>query len=385
MKLLRIIYYGAIPVLFIFAVYTGLVVLYMVLIAQLLLLAAVLVIDFITIGRLSFRQKLSSSSVVRGTPVTLMVELDTNTPVPLAMIKVHVEAVNINESIDLEFMPPVYGRKRFSFELSTPYRGFYQTGLTKIWLTDMFGLTTIPFDPRRRSFYKPAELTVYPRAAAPGNIDARLSDVKTFGDAYLRPASDGESIAGARRYMPGDPVKMINWKLSARYGEPWIRQFEIPARESVLIIIDNSERGLAREAALIYADTACECAASVALHTLSRGMETLTGAWDPVRGKTVSAPSSFVFEDIYSWLALLAFRPESSPELALDTLADASLRSVFIITREPEPELLAGAGRLDIRISVTMILVEDQGEPVGNFHTLRVAPGAAAAEALGEL
>ncbi|WP_297460325.1 DUF58 domain-containing protein [Thermococcus sp.] len=42
-----------------------------------------------------------------------------------------------------------------------------------------------------------------------------------------------------RPYLPGDPMKLINWKATARLGEPLVNELEGEVREAVLFILDS--------------------------------------------------------------------------------------------------------------------------------------------------
>lgn len=68
----------------------------------------------------------------------------------------------------------------------------------------------------------------------------RLADDLAFGtDASLFVGS-GLEYAGARPYEPGDPIRAIHWRLTARTGRAYIRQYEALKRIGVHIVVDTS-------------------------------------------------------------------------------------------------------------------------------------------------
>lgn len=146
--------------------------------------------------------------------------------------------------------------------VTTRYKGIYPIGLMNAKHRDLIGLfqAKIPIDyPERR-----VSLTVYPRAA-------EISDARLM--LHLRQgASPSHNIFEAglsgenRTYIMGDPLKMVNWKLTARMGELYVKQQE-----------DDSSAGINLYIAAIppAADSleleqmAADQAASIAMQALS--------------------------------------------------------------------------------------------------------------------
>jgi uncharacterized protein (DUF58 family) len=60
-------------------------------------------------------------------------------------------------------------------------------------------------------------------------------------------ASSGDDFAGVRPYSPGDPQKMIAWRLAARSDELSVKQFEAQGGGEMLLDFDSLPRHLAVE------------------------------------------------------------------------------------------------------------------------------------------
>jgi len=68
----------------------------------------------------------------------------------------------------------------------------------------------------------------------------RLADDIAFGtDASLFVGS-GLEYAQSRPYLPGDPVRQINWRLSARARKLFVKEYETLKRTTIFIVIDTS-------------------------------------------------------------------------------------------------------------------------------------------------
>lgn len=384
MKLTRILFWTCMAVMLLMGLYTGLMVYYIVLWAQALLVAAVLVIDGITVRRLRFRQTLDSDSLRKGEETTLRLELDNDTPIPSPLMRLKVDVVDAAADEVREFSIAPFQRRRFEIPIRAPYRGVYETGVSTLRITDAFGLLTVPFDLRRRAFTPPARLVVFPLAEAPAP-GAQVRDVKLFGERNLRQAQAGDSLAGVRKYADGDSARHIHWKASLRLGELQTRQYELPARDELLLLLDVGLHSLTGEAALIYADTICECAASLALAALARGRSarlTCVGS----DGSLLPGPSPFDFHRIHEWLATLKFYPDSPFDAAVDAMLSRAIaaRALVILTRAPSPALARALASASARLdAVTLVNVDQAPYTDGRFGVINVKPGQRACQALG--
>ena len=61
-----------------------------------------------------------------------------------------------------------------------------------------------------------------------------------FGMDLSRFIGSGLEYAQSRPYSPGDPIKMMDWKITARLGKPFVKEYDTPKRTNVFIIVDTS-------------------------------------------------------------------------------------------------------------------------------------------------
>ena len=383
MKLTRVVFYITMGACLLAGMYTGLRVYYFVFFSQLCAILAMLFVNLWTIYAFTYKQELVKKRCVKGDGALLHLEIKNERPVPLSLMEVHIDVVSVRHKTDLMFSLAPFSGKEFELPLALPYRGIYHVGMTGIKITDIFGLTTLRFDMRWLPYYRMAELTVFPKAAVGNVTNANLVDAKLFGNTYLKQAELGENVAGAALYQKGDPLKRIHWKKSAQQGQLYIKQYELPERERVLLLLDSSLFKLTGEEALIYCDTLCECAASLALHSLSRDRV--------VRLITSAAPNNqeeYVhishLERLQQHLASLAFRGNEDLTLAVAKACTlvGTARALFVLTRETSPALNEALERALLTFpSVTLVLCGG-ARSGGRIHTLYVEPGCDAALAL---
>lgn len=68
----------------------------------------------------------------------------------------------------------------------------------------------------------------------------RIADDLAFGSDNSLFVGGGLEYTGSRPYQPGDSVRMLNWRLTARTGQPFVKEYEALKRICVYIIVDTS-------------------------------------------------------------------------------------------------------------------------------------------------
>ncbi|MFC4451590.1 DUF58 domain-containing protein [Halorussus aquaticus] len=87
---------------------------------------------------------------------------------------------------------------------------------------------TVSVDPRR------------PRDVHVGEGGERGERVlATDGDRSGRRTESGLEFAELRKYVTGDPARNIDWKTTARMGEPYVREYESQSRHATALVFDH--------------------------------------------------------------------------------------------------------------------------------------------------
>jgi uncharacterized protein (DUF58 family) len=161
-----------------------------------------------------------------------------------------------------------YERVRLTRTLTAISRGRYRLGKTKLRSGDLFGL--YPSDGTLE--HTPWAIFVYPKIKAiPGfTLPAR----RPIGDALSRDRlwNDPSRPAGVREYRPGDPIKNIDWKTTAKRNEMFVRQFDPSVSEHAVLFVEALTTSVPWEG---YRSDVLEgtmvAAASIANHALDLG------------------------------------------------------------------------------------------------------------------
>ncbi|MCM3883756.1 DUF58 domain-containing protein, partial [Frankia sp. R82] len=128
------------------------------------------------------------------------------------------------------------GRRDLTYALRATARGRYQIGPMAIRLGDPFGLCELT-----RSFRSLDELVVAPTLE-------RLPPARPRGSASQRAEQRrvsglvGEDETTTRPYRPGDDLRRVHWKTTARSGEMMVRREEHPHTSAATLLLDSRSR-----------------------------------------------------------------------------------------------------------------------------------------------
>jgi uncharacterized protein (DUF58 family) len=192
-----------------------------------------------------------AEQVFEGDSVALGIELTNNCWLPKLLLVVEercpLAAPGEQEADFLVDALGPHNRITVSYP-TTPYkRGVYSFGPLVVESTAPFGLFR-----SRRSLSAPLEVTVYSQALPMGALPQDgLLQGRTPASGPPRPIGE---VRGSREHQPGDAVRAIHWRNSARRGALMVKELDQVPEGEVRVAFDPSvEAGVGREAALEYA------------------------------------------------------------------------------------------------------------------------------------
>ena len=103
---------------------------------------------------------------------------------------------------------------------------------------DLFGLVSYPV-----SHIAAAELLV-PPPDVPAEVlmmEAKETTGESIRYSENEKGNDVSELYDVREYLPGDDVRAIHWKLSAKQEEPILREFSMPLNYSVILLVELAE------------------------------------------------------------------------------------------------------------------------------------------------
>jgi uncharacterized protein (DUF58 family) len=139
--------------------------------------------------------------------------------------------------------------------------GAYGIGHVYLRSRDLLGLFRFESRLDRR-----VPLRVYPHPEALFEAP-RPSETQVFsGNQVARQKGDGIEFADLRPFAPGDLLRRVNWRASARRGELWVNEYHPERNADVILFLDSFAEARRGEAGTL--DQAVRAASSLAGHYL---------------------------------------------------------------------------------------------------------------------
>ena len=150
------------------------------------------------------------------------------------------------------------------YPLIANQRGRYVLPPVVTTAVDTFDL----FRARRRT--GPAnEIVVYPRRVPLNNHVLHAPALDGLIQRH-RPLATGTDFRATREYLPGDDLRRVHWRSTARRGKPIVVEFEEPASTDLFVVLDTSGEGVQGDAADNSFETGVTLVASLVEHELER-------------------------------------------------------------------------------------------------------------------
>ncbi|WP_326846316.1 DUF58 domain-containing protein [Streptomyces kaniharaensis] len=296
-----------------------------VLLAALPLAAALVLAN--TRYRVASGRRLSPSRAVAGQEARVHLRVDNVSRVPTGLLLLEDKVPYVlgpRPRFVLDRIEP-RGHREVSYRVRSDLRGRYPLGPLQLRLSDPFGMCEV-----NRSFTASDVLTVVPQVQALPYM--RLTgEWAGQGESHTRTlALAGDDDVILREYRPGDDLRRVHWKSTARYGELMVRREEQPQRARATVLLDTRETAHRGSGPASSFEWAVSCAASVSVHLLERGYQTRLLTDD---GQSVPGPGTGGSNTA-----------DEASGLILDALAVADLSDGGGLSRAEEPLRTGGEG-----------------------------------------
>ena len=178
--------------------------------------------------------EIEDQTVYRGEHTTLVLGVSHGGWIPVAPVILEIPSMSGGDSRKIR-LKDIPGRvQSLRMPIDAAHVGIYTSGIQTCMIEDMLGMFQRAIRPDETVY----SLTVLPRVfdvdplvMAPGDPGSEL---------MARANEDLNAPSDIRAYQPGDAMKKIHWKLSARKQELIVRKFEEPLLQEVLILMDCS-------------------------------------------------------------------------------------------------------------------------------------------------
>jgi uncharacterized protein (DUF58 family) len=152
-------------------------------------------------------------------------------------------------------------RRELELTLRCDRWGGYVVGDFVLRSPDVFGLLVHDSRLERRQALK-----VYPRGEDLRRLLRPLETQAFAGSQVPRVRGEGVEFADLRPFVPGDRVRRVNWRATARRGEPWVTETHPERNSDVVIFLDTFLEARHRDEGTL--DLEVSAASSLATHYL---------------------------------------------------------------------------------------------------------------------
>ena len=152
-------------------------------------------------------------------------------------------------------------RRELEIPLRCVHWGTYEVGEVVWRARDTFGL--LVFEGRAGELQP---LKVYPRGETLQRLLRPLETQAFSGNQVARHRGEGIEFADLRPFTTGDRVRRVNWRATARRGEPWVNETHPERNTDVVLFLDTFAE--ARRDDLGTLDLGVRAAAALAAHYL---------------------------------------------------------------------------------------------------------------------
>ena len=192
----------------------------------------------------------------------------------------------------------------------------------------------------------------------------KLADSLSYGTDRSPFLGQGIEYVQSRPYVPGDPVKSIDWRVTARTGTTHVKEYESPKSLPVWFIVDTSASMTLSSTRFSKYELAVQIAGGLALACLDRVSPVgLLGAGS----REINFKPSLSRETILTWLHQLRHYDFSEPThlgqklLALNpSLRERSL--IFVLSDLHDPQAIPALKLLGHQHDLTVLLLRDPAE-----------------------
>lgn len=218
--------------------------------------------------------QLSRANVIAGGEAQLLLGVENTSARPQLPAVIELPVGDALRELTVPLLGPHHATQLHA-AVSTERRGVITVGPVTIARQDPLGLLR-----REATWRESHRLHVHPKTALlPPNSAGLVRDLE--GQASKRLIDSDLSFHAVREYVPGDALRHVHWKSTAKTGTLMVRQYEESQTARVAVLFDARREEYASDEEF---ELAVSAAASISVQAVREGRERLiVSAWAPAR------------------------------------------------------------------------------------------------------
>lgn len=312
--------------------------------------------------RLSYSQELEQETITRGQKAFLVVNLHQKGLLASGMFDLTIRRPAVDKGKSFRSQKIVVLRKetrRMRLPLPAPHRGIYSVGITRFWVRDIFGLFWLPLRSRKKLQRELLTLTVMPREIELQQQERLASMLDNLQlQKSRRVGEDLDDIANLRGQIPGDSLKRVHWKLTARLNETMIKEYERPQQQEILVLWNLEKIPLPETSEVDFLDRFTDIAASAVRDILTAGSSVCCVSYQEQgrRQLDIGGPESLDLAKIE--LAGLEWTSDIPAESIIveEAAPEKQISMLFLFTTQLSRKMLDSLRRLSLQGTEVMLI-----------------------------
>lgn len=269
--------------------------------------------------------------IMKGDVIKLIVTLNNKSILFYPLVKMTFCGLNPSTSGQCQtqsFSLPSFSQNAVYFETECKYRGLHSIGISSVIFVDFLGIMKLT---RKKNLRMP--IAVYPKVVFLDHV----SNMSVISPQSLLSSNQYDTdmvmIADMRKYVFGDSLKKIHWKLTAKSNELIVKNFEKTLDTETVILLDLEQPDCPAEKRLQIEDKVIEATAALAHLSLS-SMIPVHLTYCDGEIKTVEARDLNGFQRIHGVLAEVEFNGRFDIGFILDEYVKGrkQSRNILIVT-----------------------------------------------------
>ena len=303
-------------------------------------LIPVLMLIYLVIVYLRFRvyQKMEGRYLVANHVQPFLFTLQNESPILFASVKVNLfSAYSVitgqMDGIEYELMP--HSGVKNNTSIVCRYRGVYQAGIRSIEIRDFLHLFRFTYKNK-----EPLWVIVKPDLI-------EIDELTCLDESMLNTARAGSENSQpdilVRDYVPGDDIRFMHWKSTARTHSPMIRERTGEEQERISFILSSARTKDDPALSLPAENKMLETLLAVALYFVKKGIP-ISSWWIKETPILKTADHMEAFNQLYEELSLVVFSETRLDSVFFPQLKNSAAildsRMVFLILQEWTKEAL---------------------------------------------
>jgi hypothetical protein len=173
------------------------------------------------------------------------------------------------------FVPSLFRRRivELSYQTTCDRRGLYTFTRMRLASTGPFGLFSV-----KRALNVSSQILIYPHYFPLKRL--RLLETRQLAERQTTRLGVGTQVVSTREYRPGDSLRQIHWRSTAKVGELVVKEFAEEDQPSLTVALDLEATGLSQDKFSPF-ETAIRLAASFSYYASRQNMPFRLAAASP--------------------------------------------------------------------------------------------------------